>query len=72
MWGRLAPALGVQPGDEPTLREVAAFDAKQPGINFTVDSQRKREQASDETRDGVRKWALAPYRALESIRLQAV
>ncbi|WEK32359.1 MAG: sulfotransferase family protein [Candidatus Pseudomonas phytovorans] len=70
IWGRLAPEFGVQPGDEPKLREVAAFDAKQPGMNFTGDSQRKREQASDEARDGVRQWASEAYNALESIRLQ--
>lgn len=69
IWGRLAPVFGVMPGDVPSLREVAAFDAKQPGMNFSADSQRKRAQASEEVLEGVRQWALEPYNCLEFIRL---
>ncbi|MFJ4055655.1 sulfotransferase family protein [Pseudomonas sp. NPDC089743] len=69
IWGRLAPVFGVMPGDVPSLREVAAFDAKQPGMNFSADSQRKRAQASEHVLEGVRQWALEPYNCLEFIRL---
>ncbi|QQE84753.1 sulfotransferase family protein [Pseudomonas putida] len=69
IWGRLAPVFGVMPSDVPRLREVAAFDAKQPGMNFSADSQRKRAQASEQVLEGVRKWALEPYKCLEFIRL---
>lgn len=51
-WGRLGPLLGLAPGVEQTLREVAAFDAKQPAMNFSADSQRKRQEASEEVREG--------------------
>ncbi|MFJ4347296.1 sulfotransferase family protein [Pseudomonas sp. NPDC089401] len=70
LWGRLATVLGVTPGDAPALRDVAAFDAKQPAMTFSCDSQRKRHEASDAVRDGVLQWALEPYKALESIRLR--
>lgn len=71
-WGRLGPLFGIQPGDVADLRAVAAFDAKQPAMNFSADSQRKREEASDELRVAVSRWAQAPYNALESIRLRNV
>ncbi|CAI8738924.1 sulfotransferase family protein [Pseudomonas soli] len=72
VWGRLGPLFGIQPGDVADLRAVAAFDAKQPAMNFSADSQRKREEADDEIRAAVIRWAQAPYNALESIRLRNV
>lgn len=68
-WGRLGPLLGLAPGVEQTLREVAAFDAKQPAMTFSADSQRKRQEASEAVREGVRRWAMEPYNALEALRL---
>jgi len=71
-WGRLAPLFGIQPDDVPQLQEVAAFDAKQPAMNFSHDSQRKRDEATDEVRAAVARWAVEPYKALESIRLRSL
>ncbi|QXH57263.1 sulfotransferase [Pseudomonas maumuensis] len=72
VWGRLGPLFGIQPGEVADLRAVAAFDAKQPAMNFSADSLRKREEASDEIREAVARWAQQPYNALESIRLRNV
>ncbi|MFJ4391777.1 sulfotransferase family protein [Pseudomonas soli] len=70
VWGRLAPLFGILPGEVADLQAVAAFDAKQPAMNFSADGQRKRDEASDEVRAAVARWALQPYNALESIRLR--
>ncbi|MEE1889303.1 sulfotransferase family protein [Pseudomonas carassii] len=70
LWGRLGPLFGLQPADAAGLQAVAAFDAKQPAMYFSTDSQRKRDEASDEVRAAVTRWALEPYNALESIRLR--
>ncbi|UXZ45419.1 sulfotransferase family protein [Pseudomonas soli] len=72
VWGRLGSLFGIQPGEVADLRAVAAFDAKQPAMNFSADSQRKHEEADDEIRAAVIRWAQAPYNALESIRLRNV
>ncbi|PYC20269.1 sulfotransferase family protein [Pseudomonas mosselii] len=70
VWGRLGPLFGIQPDDVPDLQAVAAFDAKQPAMNFSADGQRKRDEASEEVRAAVARWAQEPYNALESIRLR--
>ncbi|WDY55828.1 sulfotransferase family protein [Pseudomonas sp. PSKL.D1] len=70
LWGRLAPAFGVTPDAVPRLREVAGFDAKQPSVSFTADSERKRQEAGEALRASVRQWALEAYNGLEIIRLQ--
>jgi len=72
VWGRLGPLFGIKPGDVAGLQAVAAFDAKQPAMNFSHDSQRKRDEATDQVRAEVARWALEPYKALQSIRLRSL
>ncbi|MES2818063.1 MAG: sulfotransferase family protein [Pseudomonadota bacterium] len=69
VWGRLGPLLGLRETDLPGLQETAAFDAKQPGMQFEPDSRLKRESASSEVREAVERWAAEPYQALERLRL---
>jgi hypothetical protein len=71
LWGRLAPLFDVGEADVPRLRELAAFDAKQPAMWFSADSQRKREAADDRVREAVDRWARAPYESLEALRARA-
>ncbi|WP_243434727.1 sulfotransferase family protein [Pseudomonas sp. 30_B] len=68
LWGRLAPLFGLVDADVPKLRDIAAFDAKQPAMWFSADSQRKRDEAGDEVRAAVDRWARAPYEKLEQVR----
>ena len=68
LWGRLAPWFGRTEADAPALRDIAAFDAKQPAMWFTADSQRKREEADDDVRAAVGRWARKPYEELEKLR----
>jgi hypothetical protein len=68
LWGRLAPLFGVREADVPRMREIAAFDAKQPAMWFSADSQRKREAADDQVRKAVECWAREPYESLEALR----
>jgi hypothetical protein len=71
LWGRLAPLFDVREADVPRLRELAAFDAKQPAMWFSADSQRKREAADDRVREAVDRCARAPYESLEALRARA-
>ncbi|MOA08474.1 hypothetical protein D3C78_1282440 [compost metagenome] len=66
--GRLAPLFGVGEADAPRLREVAAFDAKQPSMWFSADTARKQSEADDDIRTAVARWAGDSYAELESIR----
>ncbi|WP_044871591.1 sulfotransferase [Pseudomonas sp. LFM046] len=68
LWGRLAPIFHLVEADAPKLREIAAFDAKQPAMWFSADSQRKRDEAGDEVRAAVERWAGKPYEGLEQLR----
>ncbi|WP_342245436.1 sulfotransferase family protein [Pseudomonas sp. OTU5201] len=68
LWGRLAPVFGLDEADTPTLRDIAAFDAKQPAMWFSADSQRKRDEASGEVRAAVERWADDSYEGLERLR----
>ncbi|MGE7993780.1 sulfotransferase family protein [Pseudomonas sp. NPDC089554] len=68
-WGRLAPLLGVMPGDTEHLQQIAAFDAKQPAMTFSSDTRRKRDEADATVREAVQRWAWAPYAELEAVRL---
>ncbi|TRO14976.1 sulfotransferase family protein [Ectopseudomonas mendocina] len=72
VWGRLAPLFDVREGDLERLRQAAGRDAKQPGMSFVADSQRKREAASEQVREAVERWAREPYQALEALRLSQV
>lgn len=69
-WHRLAALLRVEAGDRERLQAVAASDAKQPGMAFSPDSERKRAAAGEVVRAAVERWARAPYVALEALRLQ--
>ena len=66
--GRLHPHLGLQEIDAPRLREVASFNAKQPGIHFNADGQSKRNEADSTLRAAIEQWARKPYEALEQLR----
>ncbi|MFV3307725.1 sulfotransferase family protein [Pseudomonas sp. NY15181] len=68
VWGRLAGLLGVEDEDLARLQAVAAFDAKQPSMWFTADSQRKRDEASEQVRAAVKCWAGEAYEGLEQLR----
>jgi hypothetical protein len=68
-WGRLGDLLGVPETAQARLAEAAGWDAKQPGMSFTPDSERKRAAASDEVREAVERWAMPAYRELEALRL---
>jgi hypothetical protein len=68
LWDRLAPVFGLGEADTPKLRDIAAFDAKQPAMWFSADSQRKRDEASGEVRAAVERWADDSYEGLERIR----
>ncbi|MNF39357.1 hypothetical protein D3C84_203250 [compost metagenome] len=68
LWERLAPLFDVRETEVPRLRQLAAFDAKQPAMWFSADSQRKREAADDRVREAVDRWARAAYEALEGLR----
>ncbi|MGA4634989.1 sulfotransferase family protein [Pseudomonas solani] len=68
LWGRLAPLFRLQAADVPALRDIAAFDAKQPSLWFSADTQGKREAADESLRDTVENWAGEAYRALEKWR----
>jgi hypothetical protein len=70
LWGRLAPLVGVNAADLPRLQEVAAFDAKQPSLSFSADSQGKRESADAALRAAIERWAGEPYARLERLRLR--
>lgn len=69
LWGRLAPLFDVRESDLAGLQQIAGRDAKQPHQGFSADSAAKRESASAEVRAAVERWALAPYQALERLRL---
>src|SRR5690606_15349220 len=69
LWTRLAPALGVEAADRERLASIAAFDAKQPAMTFSGDTQGKREAAGEELRQAIARWAGEPYEQLERIRL---
>ncbi|WP_296272408.1 sulfotransferase family protein [Pseudomonas sp. UBA6323] len=66
--GRLHPHLGLQEIDAPRLREVASFNAKQPGIHFNAGGQSKRNEADSTLRAAIEQWARKPYEALEQLR----
>lgn len=68
LWGRLAPLFRLHEADVPALRDIAAFDAKQPSLWFSADTQDKREAADESLRDTVENWAGEAYRALEKWR----
>ncbi|MCY1560830.1 hypothetical protein D9M68_980160 [compost metagenome] len=68
LWERLAPLFDVRETEVPRLRQLATFDAKQPAMWFSADSQRKREAADDRVREAVDRWARSAYEALEGLR----
>lgn len=68
-WQRLASLLRVEAVDRGRLQEVACSDAKQPGMGFSPDGERKRAAADDAVRMAVECWARAPYEDLEALRL---
>lgn len=68
-WQRLAPLLQVEEADRPRLQAVAGTDAKQPGMPFSPDGERKRASADERARAAVERWAMAPYESLEALRL---
>lgn len=51
------------------MRAAASQDAKNPWVAFNGDTRRKRESATDEGRELVRRWMEQPYEALERARL---
>ncbi|WP_341785692.1 sulfotransferase family protein [Pseudomonas nicosulfuronedens] len=68
-WQRLAPLLRVDEADRPRLQAVAGTDAKQPGMPFSPDGERKRAEADETARAAVERWAREPYETLEALRL---
>lgn len=68
-WQRLAGLLRVEATDHERLQSVARSDAKQPGMAFSPDGERKRAAADDALRAAVERWARAPYEELEALRL---
>jgi hypothetical protein len=71
LYTRLAPLLGIRDTDHPQLASVAAFDAKQPAMTFSDDTQSKQDSASAELRQAIARWAKEPYEQLEHLRLSA-
>ncbi len=69
LWGRLASSFTLDEADIGPLRNTANFDAKQPRMTFTADSEQKRRMASAELRAAIARWAAEPYERLEALRL---
>ena len=66
----VAPYLTVSPAAGAIAFYTAAFDAKQPSLSFSADSQGKRESADAALRAAIERWAGEPYARLERLRLR--
>ncbi|MHA6493515.1 sulfotransferase family protein [Pseudomonas borbori] len=72
VWDRLGPIFGIRQSEVAQLERIAGFNAKQPSMDFTPDSARKREAASADVHAAVERWAREPYEALEQLRLASI
>ena len=68
--GRLRTLFGLDAGQVATALAGSGQNAKRPEQAFAADTQRKRDGASTPLRVAVGRWAEAPYRDLERLRLQ--
>ncbi|KFX69308.1 aspartyl beta-hydroxylase [Pseudomonas taeanensis MS-3] len=68
--GRLRTMFGLEAGQIAAALEGSGLNAKRPEQAFAADTQRKRDGASTLLREAVSRWAEAPYRDLEALRLQ--
>lgn len=72
MWRGLADYWGVDHAPEAieTMSRACQFQAKNPALPFTDDTEIKKQAATDEIRQIARKWLGEVYRDLEARRLK--
>lgn len=68
--GRLRAMFGLDAGQVAMALEGSGQNAKRPEQAFAADTQGKRDGAAAPLREAVNRWAEAPYRELEALRLQ--
>ncbi|WP_313053745.1 sulfotransferase family protein [Pseudomonas lopnurensis] len=68
--GRLREWLGLDATQVTRALEACGRHAKRPAQAFTADGQRKRAEATSQLGAAIERWADAPYRELERLRLE--
>jgi hypothetical protein len=68
--GSLRAVFGLDAAQIATALEGSGQSAKRPGQAFVADAQAKRDGASASLREAVSRWAAAPYRELEMLRVR--
>ncbi len=68
--GRLRTLFGLDAEQAATALAGSGRNAKRPEQAFAADAQHKRDGASTALREAVSRWAEAPYRDLQRLRLQ--
>lgn len=73
MWTTLRSMFGVTDHADSvtTLQRAAAWDAKNPFMEFVHDSGSKQREASSKLRGYIEQWAAPPYQLLENMRNSA-
>lgn len=72
VWSEILPHFGIDcdEKDRKTMNSVAHFDAKTPGLPFSVQDDRKRKQATSGLHAAADRHMGPVYRELESLRLR--
>ena len=73
VWTTIMPHFGIEcsDSDRTTMAEAARYDAKTPSIEFTPDTDSKRQDATGAIRAAADEWLGELYHRLEALRLGA-
>ncbi len=71
MWTSLRTVLGIgeDGSTRKALQDAARWNAKNPGLEFEADVERKQREAGASLRGFVDQWAAPAYRAIEAMRV---